>query len=134
MPGGPPRDRRPLTRADLPDEFTPDTVRSLDGWIIRRLSQPTNGILDADEQRRFDEVLRSVMQDTADRLDRSLHRTRLGGQHGLDPQLRRSYARTEARLAAQARRARQTFPQLTDDWDAPVEEPEPVPPAAHDDD
>jgi len=81
MPGGPPRDRRPLTRADLPDEFTPDTVRRLDGSIIRRLSQPANGILDADEQRRFDEVLRSVMQDTADRLDRSLHRTRLGGQH-----------------------------------------------------
>ena len=134
MPGGPSRDRRPLTRADLPAEFTPDTVRSLDGWTIRRLSQPTNGILDADEQRRFDEVLRSVMQDTADRLDRSLHRTRLGGQHGLDPQLRRSYARTEARLAAQARRARQTFPQLTDDWDGPAELPESAPTDATDGD
>ncbi len=134
MPGGPPRDRRLLTRADLPAEFTPDTVRRLDGWIIRRLSQPTNGILDADEQRRFDEVLRSVMQDTADRLDRSLHRTRLGGQHGLDPQLRRSYARTEARLAAQARRARQTFPQLTDDWETVAELPESAQTDANDDD
>src|SRR4029077_17177016 len=106
----------PLTRADLPDEFTPDTVRRLDGSIIRRLSQPANGILDADEQHRFDEVLRSVMQDTADRLDRSLHRTRLGGQHGLDPQLRRSYARTEARLAVPARRDRATLLTSTDDW------------------
>ena len=94
------RGRRSLTRADLPDEFTPDTVRRLDVWTIRRLSQPANGILDADEQHSFDQALRSVMQDTTDRLDQSLHRTRLGGQAGLDPQLRRSYARTEARLAA----------------------------------
>ena len=95
MPGGRIRDRRFLTRADLPDEFTPDTVRPLDVWTIRRLSEPANGILDADEQRSFDQALRSVMQDTTDRLDQSLHRTRLGGQLRLDPQLRRSYARTE---------------------------------------
>jgi hypothetical protein len=118
------RGRRSLTRADLPDEFTPDTVRRLDVWTIRRLSQPANGILDADEQHSFDQALRSVMQDTTDRLDQSLHRTRLGGQAGLDPQLRRSYARTEARLAAQARRARRNFPQLTNDWDTPIEVPD----------
>ena len=48
------RGRRSLTRADLPDEFTPDTVRSLDVWTIRRLFEPENGILDADEQRSFE--------------------------------------------------------------------------------
>jgi len=128
------RDRRSLTRADLPDEFTPDTVRRLDVWTIRRLSQPANGILDADEQYSFDQALRSVMQDTTDRLDQSLHRTRLGGQAGLDPQLRRSYARTEARLAAQARRARRTFPQLTDDWDTPIEVPDAASTDSNDDD
>jgi len=128
------RDRRPLTRADLPDEFTPDTVRQLDVWTIRRLSQPANGILDANEQHSFDQALRNVMQDTTDRLDQSLHRTRRGGEIGLDPQLRRSYARTEARLAAHARRARQAFPQLTDDWDIPAELPESSQTDATDDD
>ena len=123
MPGGRPPDRRPLTRADLPDAFTPDTVRRLDVFTIRRLSQPGNGILTPDEQRSFDEALRTVMQDTTDRLDRSLRRARRGGPGGLDPQLRRSYARTEERLAAQARRARQAFPQFTGDW-APPGEPE----------
>jgi hypothetical protein len=134
MPGGGRPDRRPLTRADLPDEFTPDAVRSLDVWTIRRLSRPGNGVLDADEQRSFDAALRSVMQDPTDRLEQSLRRARLGGPSGLDPQLRRSYARTEARLAAQARRAQQTFPQLTDDWNTAVEEPAPALPDAHDDD
>ena len=128
------RDRRPLTRADLPAEFTPDTVRRLDMATIRRLSQPANGILDATDQHSFDQALRTVMQDTTDRLDRSLHRTRLGGQVGLDPQLRRSYARTEARLAAQARRARQSFPQLTDDWETVAELPESTQTDANDDD
>ena len=134
MPGGHMRDRRSLTRADLPDEFTPDTVRRLDVWTIRRLSQPANGILDADEQRSFDHALRSVMQHTTERLDQSLHRTQLGGQLRLDPQLRRSYARTEARLAAQARRARRTFPQLTVDWDTPVEVPDAASTDSNDDD
>lgn len=123
MPAGRRPDRRPLTRADLPDEFTPDTLRRLDIFTVRRLSHRGNGILTADEQRSFDEALRTVMQDTTDRLDQSLRRARRG-HDGLDPQLRRSYARTEARLEAQARRARQTFPQLTGDWDAGREAPE----------
>jgi hypothetical protein len=71
MPGGFPRGRRPLTRADLPEQFTPETVRRLDMFTARRLSQPDNGILSADEQRSFDLALRSVMQDTADRLERA---------------------------------------------------------------
>jgi hypothetical protein len=61
------------------------------------------------------------MQDTTDRLDESLRRARRGGPGGLDPQLRRSYARTEERLAAQAARARQAFPQLTGTWAEPAE-------------
>ena len=126
MPGGGRSDRRPLSRADLPDELTPDAVRGLDIWTIRRLSDPRNRILSADEQGSFDQSLRSVMQDPTDRLEQSLRRARRGGPSGLDPQLRRSYDRAEARLATQARRARQAVPQLTGDWDAPVETADPT--------
>ena len=59
MPGGFPRGRRPLTRADLPEQFTPETVRRLDMFTAWRLSQPDNGILTADEQRAFDLALRA---------------------------------------------------------------------------
>ena len=133
MPGGSRPDRRPLTRADLPEQFTPESVRRLDVFTVRRLSQPGNGILTADEQQSFDAALRSAMHDTTERLDQSLRRARRGGPGGLDAQLRRSYARTEARLAEQARRARQSFPQLTDDWDEPVGLPEPAADEEHDD-
>jgi hypothetical protein len=92
-----------------------------------------NGILTADEQRSFDLALRSVMQDTANRLEQSLRRVRRGGPGGLDPQLRRSYARTEERLAAQERRTRRTFPQLTSDWEVPSE-PQASPSTAEPDD
>jgi hypothetical protein len=71
MPGGPQHDRRPLTRADLPDEFTPDTVRRLDAITIRRLSHPGNGILSADDQRSFDQALRTVIQPATDRLEQN---------------------------------------------------------------
>jgi hypothetical protein len=135
VPAGRRPDRRPLTRADLPDELTPDAVRQLDIWTIRRLSDRSNGILSADEQRSFDQALRTVMQDPAHRLEQRLRRGRSGGPSGLDPQLRRSYARAEERLATQARRARQAVPQLTRDWDAPAELPdsEPEPTEAQDD-
>ena len=129
MPGGRRPDRRPLTRAELPDEFTPETVRPLDVFTVRRLSRPDNGVLTADEQRSFDQALRTVMQDTTDRLDQSLRRARRGGPGGLDPQLRRSYLRTEERLAAQAQRARQAFPQLTGTWPEPAEPTTPETPA-----
>ena len=132
MPGGRRPDRRPLTRAELPDEFTPETVRPLDVFTVRRLSRPDNGVLTADEQRSFDQALRTVMQDTTDRLDQSLRRARRGGPGGLDPQLRRSYLRTEERLAAQARRARQAFPQLTGTWTEPAEPTTPETPADQD--
>ena len=92
VPGRPRPDRRPLTRAELPDEFTPESVRRLDVFTVRRLSQRGNGILDADEQRSFDQALRSVMMDTTGRLDESLRRVRRGGPAGLDPQLRRLIA------------------------------------------
>ena len=44
-------DRRALTRADLPAEFTPETVRRLDVFTLRRLSDHGNGVLTADERR-----------------------------------------------------------------------------------
>jgi hypothetical protein len=120
-------------RSDLPDELTPDAIRGLDIWTVRRLSDRANGILSADEQRTFDQALRTVMQDPTHRLEESLRRTRRGGPNGLDPELRRSYARAEERLALQARRARHAVPQLTSDWDTPVEPDEPEPTDAGDD-
>src|SRR4029078_7274232 len=92
-----------------------------------------NGILTADEQRSFDLALRSVMQDTANRLEQSLRRVRRGGTGSLDPQLRRSYPRTEDRLAPQDRRTRRTFPQLTSDWEF-ASEPQESPTTAEPDD
>ena len=109
--------RRAVTRADLPDEFTPESVRRLGFRTIRQLSQPGNGILTADEQASFDAALREVMQPTAKRLDATLRRAKGGGPGNLDPQMRRSFARTQERLAEQARRARESFPELTADWD-----------------
>src|SRR4029079_2210862 len=100
MPDGRRSDRRPLTRADLPETFTADSLRRLDVATIRRLSQPGNGILSPDDQQAFDQALRSVMGDTTDRLGHALRRARRSGPGGLDPQLRRSFARTEERLAA----------------------------------
>ena len=109
--------RRAVSRADLPDEFTPESVRRLGFRTIRQLSQPGNGILTADEQASFDAALRDVMQPTAQRLDATLRRAQGGGPGNLDPQMRRSFARTQQRLAEQARRARESFPELTTDWE-----------------
>src|SRR6478736_7433586 len=127
-PVPPDRPSHRLDRSQLPDEFTPDTVRAMGLRTARVLSRPNNGVLTHDEQVAFDRALREVMQGSTDRLGRSLGRTRRGGPPDLDPDLRRSYARTQARLAAQARRAQENFPQLTTDWSAPVETPEPAPP------
>lgn len=112
-------DRGPLRREDLPADLTPDAVRELDLRIIRQLMRPGNGVLGADEQRVFDASLRAVMEDTTSRLDESLRRAKRGGPRGFDPELRRSYDRTQARLAAQARRTRLAFPQFTDGWELP---------------
>lgn len=122
----PPRHGRPpLLRTDLPVVFTPATLRELDLSTLRRLSQRDNGILSANEQREFDAALREVMHGTTDRLDRSLRRFGRDRAPTLDPELRGPYLRTRERLAAQAERARASFPQLTDELDAVV----PVAPA-----
>ncbi len=109
--------RHTVSRADLPDEFTAETVRRLGFRTIRQLSQPGNGILSPPEQAAFDAALRDVMQPTTDRLDATLRRAKGGGPGNLDPQMRRSFARTQQRLAEQARRARENFPELTTEWD-----------------
>jgi hypothetical protein len=83
----------------------------------RFLARPNNGILDPDEQAAFDRALRQVLQGSTDRLGRSFGRSRRTGPPTTDPDLRRSYQRAQARLDAQAERARRAFPQLTQDWD-----------------
>jgi hypothetical protein len=127
VPVPPPRPhgRRPLQRSDLPAEFTPETVRRLGVGTLRELADPSNTLLDPQERQAFDAALRAVMQDTTDRLDDSLRRARRGGPGALDPQLRHSYDRTQRRLALQARRVRQHFPELAPEWDGePVAPPE----------
>ena len=78
------------------------------------------------------------MKGTASLVDRSLRRSRLGGPGNLDPEMRRSYARTQQRLAEQARRARESFPELAEHLDAPTAAVEPEAPSTveevHDDD
>lgn len=131
MPRPPGSGRGPLTRADLPDQLNPETIRGLDIRTIKRLSQHNNGVLSAEDQRVFDDAVRVVMQDNIDRLDASLRRTGRGAPRDLDPDLRRSYQRTRARLAEQARRAQESFPQLTAGWEGPAETtgtPTPTPP------
>jgi hypothetical protein len=122
--------RRAVSRADLPDEFTPETVRRLGFRTIHQLSDPGNGILTADEQASFDAALRDVVRPTTERLDATLRRANRGGPGNLDPQMRRSFTRTQARLAEQARRARESFPELTTDWDPDTGEAPSVAPVA----
>jgi hypothetical protein len=112
MPAGHRPGRLPLTREDLPDQFTPDALRGLDLSTLRRLSRRGNGILTDDEQSAFDESLRVVRQGTTDRLDQALRRAGRGGSGTWDPELRRSYERTRERLTAQAERARERIPEL----------------------
>jgi len=112
-------------------------LRQVDFGTLRELARHGNGVLDAEEQQQFDAAFAEVMRGTASVVNESLHRTRGPGPVGLDPAMRRSYLRTQQRLADQARRAKQSFPELA--IDAPHDTaPEPEPPAtteaAHDDD
>jgi hypothetical protein len=104
--------RFPLTRADLPAELTPETLRRLGFRTLRRLADHGNGVLDAEEQQQFDTALADLRRGTASLVDESLQRARRGGPGNLDPDLRRSYVRTQQRLAEQAERARASFPGL----------------------
>lgn len=106
------RPHRPLTREDLPAELTPETLRHLGWGTLREFSRPDNGVLDPDEQRRFDEALAEVMRGTASVLKESLRRADHHGPANLDPGLRRSYLRAQHRLAEQARRAQDRLPEL----------------------
>ena len=112
MPAPERRPRRPLTRADLPVELTPESLRGLDFGTLRRFADHRNGVLDAEEQGVFDAALVEVMRGTASRLNETLQRSRRQGPGNLDPELRRSYQRTQQRLAEQTRRARASFPEL----------------------
>lgn len=120
----PPDRSRRIDRSQLPDEFTPDTVRRMGMRTARLLAHPNNGVLAPEEQAAFDRAFREVMQDSVDRLGRSVGRSRRMPPPGADPELRRSYLRTQQRLDAQAERARQAFPQLTEGWTLPeLDEP-----------
>ncbi len=118
--------RPALTRADLPAEFTPETLRHVGFRTLRELAQPDNGVLDPEEQHQFDAALAEVMRGTRSVVNESLERARRGGPGNLDPAMRRSYRRTQQRLADQAGRVRETFPELGIDpsYD-PAESPDP---------
>jgi hypothetical protein len=122
-PPGPPG-RHGLTRADLPEEFTADSLRHLGFRTLRQLAHPNNGILSPEEQRQFDAALAEVRKGTADLVNQSIQRSRRGGPGNLDPELRRSYQRTQQRLAEQARRARESFPEIDEHLGAEPAAPE----------
>ena len=102
----------PTTREGLPIEFTPETVRHLGLRTLRRLAQPDNGVLDPEEQKQFDAAYAEVRRATASLVQESLRRARAVDPANLDPAMRRTYLRTQERLAAQAGRARDRFPEL----------------------
>ena len=110
-----PEQRRPLTRADLPENFTADAVRRLPLSVLRRLAKPDNGVLDAEEQRSFDTALHEVMTATAGRVSRQIDRSDWaevrrnldrggsrragpGGQTRADEQLRRLARRIDQQV------------------------------------
>jgi hypothetical protein len=102
----------------LPDEFTPETLRAMGIRTAHALSRHDNGVLTRDEQVAFDRALRQTLQQSTDRLGRSVGRARRAAPETSDPELRSSYLRTQMRLAEQAKRARRTFPQLTEQWES----------------
>ncbi len=135
----PPRERRTsnaLTRADLPAELTPDSLRHLDLRRLGQLRRPDNGVLTADEQVQFDAAFDTVLREVRERLHDADGRSRRGGPRGLDPEMRRSYQRTQQRLQDQTRRARQALPELgqPEDTDTASIEPTAPEPESSDDD
>ena len=60
----------------MPDEFTPDSIRAMGVRTARQLMRHDNGVLTPDEQAAFDRALRQALQDSTDRLGRSIRRTR----------------------------------------------------------
>jgi hypothetical protein len=116
-----------LTRADLPEEFTAESVRRLSLGVLKQLERPDNGILTPTEQDQFDAAARAMKADLWARAREADGRSRRGGPRGLDPEMRRSYQRAQQRLQAQARRAREALPELEEARpepirDAPAEE------------
>ena len=118
-PVPPDRNSRRIDRSQLPDEFTPETVRAIDMRTARALANPSNGVLTPTEQQAFYATLREVMKGSAERLGRAGRRRPPDGTLDLDPDLRRSYQRTQRRLEAQAQRARWAFPSWPTSWPVP---------------
>ena len=111
--------RHHLTRADLPQEFTPDSMRHLGLRQLGQLRRP-NHVLDPVEQAQFNTAFDALLLEVKNQLQDADGRVRRGGPRGLDPEMRRSYARTQQRLEEQARRARAALPTLDE---PPAEEP-----------
>ncbi len=129
-PGRP--SHRQLTRADLPAEFTPESVRRLGFGILRQLQRPDNGILDPAEQEQFDAAAQAMFREVKERVQDAEGRARRGGPRGLDPDLRRSYVRTQQRLEEQTRRAREAFPGLEEGASGTAVADEPAPESSTD--
>lgn len=122
-----PEDHRRLTRADLPEEFTPESVRQLPMATLRRLAHSGNGILDAEEQKAFDAVLHEVLSDTAHRVSRQIDRPdwatvmRDASARRSERGARASDRRVDAQLSRLARRLNQQVGAVEDlapgvDW------------------
>lgn len=138
----PRRDRAPaLTRADLPDEFTPDTVRALPVGTLRALADPRSGLLTRDEQRAFDRAVHEVMRETAQRVSGRLDKADwpavrgAGTRRGPASKADRQLERIARRIGRQVDLAGTLAPDV--DWSfaqpaAPADTSSPAPPAEPD--
>ncbi|MGC4111885.1 MAG: hypothetical protein QM747_15985 [Nocardioides sp.] len=109
-------ERRGLTRADLPDELTPDSIRRLPLRTLKRLAAPGNGVLDTDEQARFDAALHEVMSETAGRVSRQITRPDWNAimREAKNREGRRGGPGRPSRVDDQLRRLAQRFDQQVD--------------------
>lgn len=117
------RRRSPLGREDLPEHFTPETLRDLPIGAVRLLRDPRNGVLSADEQAEFDRALDEVMGGAARRVHGQLtpvdlarlagrERQRRGGPGGMRRD--ETLDRMVRRLGDQVELAEQLAPRV--DW------------------
>ncbi len=74
---------RPLTRADLPPQFTPETISTLPISVVSQLRHPGNGVLNPIEQAAFNAALRELMSQAARRVTSQIDRAEWGRVRGI---------------------------------------------------
>jgi hypothetical protein len=133
-----PDERRALTRAEVPPEFTPEAIRALPISTLRRLADHRNGILSREEQQAFDQGMRELMRGTAERVSRQLSKADWSGFRRDESARSDRPGRPSSRADMQVRRLAHRIGQQVDvaetlapevDWSfAQADPPEPLAP------